>query len=81
MLVDHKGWAWHPQSWTPEPGAVVSRYNFDWVPFIERIPTTSAHVGILDYDGAWINAGPSNINRFPHITSGEYQKAHFRTKD
>ncbi len=72
------GWNLRTSWWHPAPGQVVSRYALDWVPIIDRIPGTSAHVGIVDYNGAWINAGPGNINRYPHISNGDYQTAHYR---
>ncbi len=78
------GWAWLFSTDTVKPGAIVSRYMeggsledifLDWD---VHIPHTSAHVGILDYDGAWINAGPRNVNRYPHISDAAYQEAHYR---
>ena len=72
------GWGSRADWWRPLPGQVVSRYSLDWVPFIDRIPGTSAHVGIVDYNGAWINAGPGNINRYPHISNDDYQPARYR---
>ena len=43
-------WAWLKVEATtlPEPGHVVM---------------DDAHMGILDYDGSWISAGPSNVNK------------------
>jgi hypothetical protein len=72
------GWSFRDLWRNPSPGQVVSRYLWDWVPIVDRIPGTSAHVGIVDYDGSWINAGPANINRYPHINNNDYQTAHYR---
>ena len=70
------GWTFHNETALAEPGTVIARYKGQWLGF--RIPGTHAHCGITDYDGAWINAGPSNVNRYPHITNSDYQTAHFR---
>ena len=72
------GWNFRTSYCHPAPGQVVSRYLLDWIPIVDRIPGTSAHVGIVDYNGSWINAGPANINRYPHISNSDYQTAHYR---
>ncbi len=72
------GWNFRTSYWHPAPGQVVSRYLLDWIPIVDRIPNTTAHVGIVDYNGSWINAGPANINRYPHISNSDYQTAHYR---
>ncbi len=77
------GWTWRSDSVWAEPGTMVSRYIdgdsienlFDWG---FRWPSSSAHCGIIDYDGAWINAGSKNVNRYPHLTSSGYQTAYTR---
>jgi hypothetical protein len=64
------GWASLGQPTWPEPGYVVSRPAYNPV----NGEITGGHAGILDYDGAWINAGtgdeddPGTINRYPNIT-------------
>jgi len=63
------------------PGMVVSRYKADWVPLVERVWKTSAHVGILDYDGSWINAGSKNVNKYPHLTTKDYKPVHVKQKE
>jgi len=57
------------------PGAHVTISGRDFI--------MAGHVGILDYDGAWINAGPKTVNKFPHLTppGGEYQPARMRKKN
>lgn len=71
------GWAYHDDTWYAVPGSLVARYKGQWLGF--RLTGTHAHCGILDYDGAWINAGSVNVNRYPYLTDGEYQAAHFRS--
>jgi hypothetical protein len=58
------GWASLGQPHWPEPGYVVSRPAYN--PVTGQI--TGGHAGILDYDGAWINAGSVTVNRYPNIT-------------
>jgi hypothetical protein len=45
-------------------------------------PAPVGHVGILDYDGSWINAGALDINKFIHLTdpADSYKPAHFRRR-
>ena len=56
------GWASLGTPNWPEPGYVVSR------PAYSAGQITGGHTGILDYDGAWINAGSVTVNRYPNIT-------------
>jgi len=70
------GWFHYNQTWWVEPGVVVARPSVNW--WIIQDLLERGHVGILDYDGSWINAGPRKVNRFPHITSKAYQTANFR---
>ena len=77
------GWAWRSASEWAEPGIIVARYmdGDGWADYLDwgfRWPSTSAHCGIIDYDGAWINAGSKNVNRYPHLTSSSYQTANTR---
>jgi hypothetical protein len=70
------GWTHYSSGNTAEPGTVVSRPSSNiW---ILQDAIARGHVGILDYDGAWINAGPGNVNRYPHLTDDDYQNANFR---
>ena len=46
-------WVVLPSDGYPEPGYVVA----------DPDPDTSGHMGILDFDGAGISAGISNVNR------------------
>lgn len=51
----------------PQPGFIVIRTG----------NSGSGHMGILNYDGSWINAGPTNVNQAIHLSTG-YQPAVFR---
>ena len=51
------GWTWHDQYYWPSPGDVVAKYESG----------RYGHTGIVDFDGSWISAGPSVINRYYHI--------------
>jgi hypothetical protein len=59
------GWSGSMQSGSayPEPGYIVAGPH-------EEPPGTHpyGHCGILDYDGAWINAGKNTVNKFPQIS-------------
>jgi len=70
------GWAHHDETWWAEPGTIVARPSINW--WLLQDILARGHVGILDYDGAWINAGSGNVNRFPHLTDSDYQIANFR---
>lgn len=58
------GWAIAPASFYPQPGWIVA--NSD---------PGMGHVGVIDYDGAWISAGPKNINRNADLRSPNYHPA------
>jgi fibronectin type 3 domain-containing protein len=75
------GWNNLLQTNEPQPGYVVSRPGAH-VTIAGRDFIAAGHVGILDYDGAWINAGSKTVNKFPHLTPprGEYQPARMREK-
>ena len=77
------GWTWRSDLVWAEPGTIVARYldGDSWYDYFDwgfRWPTTSAHCGIIDYDGAWLNAGSANVNRYPHLTNRSYQTAYTR---
>lgn len=76
------GWTNLLQTNEPQPGYVVSRPGAH-VTILGRDFIMAGHVGILDYDGAWINAGSKTVNKFPHLTppGGEYQPARMRKKN
>jgi hypothetical protein len=38
----------------------------------------AAHMGIIDYDGTWINAGERNVNKSIHISDPKYQPTNYR---
>jgi hypothetical protein len=53
----------------PQPGYVVAGPD-------SRANGTDkrwGHAGILDYDGAWINAGRYAVNKYPHLTTNLYK--------
>ena len=71
------GWTHHATSWEPEPGVVVGAPHL----LFGVGPATSlesGHVGILDYDGGWVSAGPGNVNRWAHLTMFRAGYASFR---
>ena len=61
------GWIFLSNSAMPQPGFIVIRTG----------NSGSGHMGILNYDGSWINAGPTNVNQAIHLSTG-YQPAVFR---
>jgi hypothetical protein len=63
-------WTWLPNSSRPQPGFSVSRTRFGYT-----------HIGILDYDGTWINAGENDVNKSIHLSDPAYQEAKFRKYD
>ena len=75
------GWAYHDGRWYPTPGSLATRYLGVFFGITIHIRNSwHAHTGILDYDGAWINAGPVNVNRYPHPTVPEYgNTGHYRS--
>ena len=74
------GWTYHDGTWYPTPGSLAARYKGVWHGITFHVSFFHAHTGILDYDGAWINAGPDNVNRFPHPTIPEYgDTGHYRS--
>jgi hypothetical protein len=52
--LDAAGWKHGGSERIPTPGAVVAGYGTG---------RHSGHVGILDYDGTWIGAGPNTVNK------------------
>ena len=52
----------------PQPGMVVIRMG---------TAGFSGHMGILNYDGSWINAGKNDVNQSIHLST-DYQPAVFR---
>lgn len=83
------------QDWFTDPSANVDLNTYGW-PFCAtgRFPspgmaistdhggtgTGSGHVGILDYDGSWINAGKKSVNKFIFLDdpSSGYIPVHLR---
>jgi len=64
------GWTFISNSGFPQPGFVV---------IYGRIEPISGHMGILNYDGTWINAGEFSVNQSIHLsTNPNYQPATFR---
>ncbi len=44
--------------------------------------TAYGHVGIMDYDGSWINAGAEKVNKFIHLLDmlPDYKPNTFRSR-
>ena len=59
-------WRWLSNQSIPQPGFAVSRSR-----------AGSCQIGILDYDGTWINAGRNDINKSIYLMDGSYQPAKF----
>ncbi len=73
--LDGPGWSFQGVISDPAPGMVVV------------IPRTSAgtthgHVGFLDYDGSWINAGSKTVNKSVHLLDPlpHYRPNNFRSR-
>jgi hypothetical protein len=62
------GWTWKPNSYMPQPGDPVSKYQGG----------DHGHTGILDYDGAWISAGDKTINKALHLETNKAYVPNFR---
>jgi hypothetical protein len=59
--IDIPNWSRLPDDAMPQPGFVVAR------PVLGARPDKYAsHVGIFDYDGSWISAGPLKVNKYCH---------------
>jgi hypothetical protein len=67
------GWTSVPDNDLPQPGWVVARPRLGEAPW-----TYHSHVGIVDYDGSWINAGSLTVNKYCHLTTVFYQPARFK---
>ncbi len=68
VTVSIQDWASLAIDAYPQPGYIISRPDPHY-PAARR----DAHVGILDYDGSWINAGLKDVNKYPHLTNSDYQ--------
>jgi len=65
-------WSWLGSSPLPQPGfAAIHQHTSVAV-------GGGAHLGILDYDGTWINAGKDNVNKSIHVSDGDYQPTNYR---
>ena len=62
------GWTRLADDALPQPGYVVSRPSHRVLPGGDSVGKRWGHVGILDYDGAWIQAGERDVNKYPHGT-------------
>jgi len=78
--VSITGWTNLLQSLSPQPGQIVSRPG-RFISILGRDFVLAGHVGILDYDGSWINAGSGTVNKYPHLTSPDYAPARVREKN
>ena len=71
-------WERIPDDEFPQPGYVVAGPDESADPEDDK---RYGHCGILDYDGAWLQAGTLTVSKFPHLTTAldkPYQPAGFR---
>jgi hypothetical protein len=66
--IDIPNWSRLPDDAMPQPGFVVARPVLGG--FAEQY---GSHVGIFDYDGSWISAGASKVNKYYHPKTLLYQ--------
>ncbi len=59
--IDIPNWSRLPDDAMPQPGFVVARPVLG-----ARSDKYASHVGIFDYDGSWISAGPLKVNKYCH---------------
>jgi hypothetical protein len=72
------GWTSLGSSAYPQPGFVISRPDARVLPGGPDAGKRWAHVGILDYDGYWIQAGSKTVNKYPSVTDPAYQPVGMR---
>lgn len=74
--LDPYGWSFRDEAWYPSPGMAISS------PGAGGDAQGSGHVGIMDYDGSWINAGANTVNKSLHLLdeSQDYKPNHFRAR-
>jgi hypothetical protein len=72
------GWTSLASSAYPQPGFVISRPDARVLPGGPDAGKRWAHVGILDYDGYWIQAGSKTVNKYPSVTDPAYQPVGMR---
>lgn len=65
-------WTWSGPSTLPQPGYAVMHQHVD------AAIGGAAHMGILDYDGTWINAGKNDVNKSIHVSDPSYQPTNYR---
>jgi len=71
--VEIPGWTRLPNEAMPQPGLVVAR------PILGGVAVRyDSHCGIFDYDGSWISAGPSKVNKYCHLKVSAYQPVGIR---
>lgn len=73
--LDGPGWKFQGISPSPYPGMIVASPH-------TSAGTLHGHVGILDYDGSWINAGGKTVNKFVHLadTKPDYKPNNMRSR-
>ena len=65
-------WIWVASSALPQPGYVaIHQHTSDPV-------SGGAHMGVIDYDGTWINAGATRVNKSIHVSDASYQPTNYR---
>ena len=74
--LDDPGWLFQGVSPDPAPGMTVAS------PSAGGDALGSGHVGILDYDGSWINAGKFTVNKSVHLldSSADYRPNTMRSR-
>ena len=65
-------WVWMGSSPFPQPGFTAIHQH------TSIAVGGGAHIGIVDYDGTWINAGKNNVNKSIHVSDPAYQPTNFR---
>lgn len=74
--LDSPGWVHQGVPMNPAPGMSVAS------PRAGGDALGSGHVGILDYDGSWINAGKLTVNKSVHLmdSSADYKPNNMRSR-
>jgi hypothetical protein len=65
-------WTWSGPASLPQPGYAAIHQHID------AAVGGAAHMGVLDYDGTWINAGEFTVNKSIHVSDSSYQPTNYR---
>ena len=73
--LDADGWGFQGVIPDPAPGMVVASPR-------ASAGTRHGHVGFLDYDGSWINAGSKTVNKSVHLLNPlpHYRPNNYRSR-